>query len=163
MPVNGQETVAKNIVFFGEGFLKHVNVQMEKIQIVLDDKVVKNMSLTDHSLKDLAQMGHPYSRRHPMTIHDPKWAVHTQSGKLLESKESGTTEASVIGGELKASAFVGLNVYVAEHADDVIYGTSRMVPRDFLTGSLNQVKKEVGDILRNNLRDIVFNFKGVSQ
>lgn len=163
MPVIGQGTVARNIVFFGDGFLKRVNVQMEKISKLLDTAVTKNMSLTDHSLKDLADMGHPYSRRHPMTIHSPKWAVHTQSGKLLESKESGTKDASIIGGELKASAYAGLNSYVAPHADDVIYGTSRMVPRDFLTGSLEQVRAEAQAILKANLRDIVFNFKGVSK
>ena len=41
------------------------------------------ISLTDHSLKDLADMGHPYATRDPHNPHDPPEQVHTHSGDLL--------------------------------------------------------------------------------
>jgi hypothetical protein len=62
---------------------------------------------------------------------------------------------------LKASAYVGLNEMIAPYAAELIYGTSKMIPRDALTGSLENVRENIEGILRGDLRDFVFNFKGV--
>jgi hypothetical protein len=43
------------------------------------------ISLGDHSLKELALMGHPYGFKHPAQIHDPDVDVHVQSGEYLAS------------------------------------------------------------------------------
>jgi|GEM_PF-5024047 len=43
------------------------------------------ISADDHSLKDLADMGHPYSARNPRTIHEPDETVHRQSGEYLDA------------------------------------------------------------------------------
>ena len=48
----------------------------------------KMISLSDHTLKDLADMGHPYSARNPFPIHDPIEQVHEQSGALRAGLEA---------------------------------------------------------------------------
>jgi len=169
MPVRGQDVIAKNIVAYGGGFLKHVNKQMKKISKLMDEQVQKNASLTDHSLQDLKMLGHPYSKRNPQKLHEPDFLVHKQSGKLLESKYSGIKEASISLFQLKASAYVGFDKNIAPHAVFVIFGTSRslpsgvksgMVARDVLSGSVKQIENKAVEILRTNLKDFNFRFRG---
>ena len=156
MSVRGADIISKNIIRYGGGFLKTVNATMEKVSKIMDNQVAKNMSLQDHSPQALAALGHPYARRHGekgMPIHDPYWQVHKQSGKLLRSKNKGTTKASINFGALKASAFVELDDSKAEHAKYVIFGTSRMIPRPLLIGSLNQVKGKAFNVIKGDLRN----------
>jgi hypothetical protein len=162
MAVGGAELVINNIKSFGGGFLRHVNKTMTQVKNDLDVEITMSASLMDHSLADLRKMGHPYAKRHGlqgMHIHDPNWLVHTQGGSLLASKYSGIDEASVENSKLHAGAFVGLNPNIAEHAPYVIFGTSKMIPRDFLTGSLLKAKDQLVLVIQNNLRDAVLNFK----
>lgn len=39
----------------------------------------------DHSLRELALMGHPYGFKHPAEIHDPDVIVHVQSGAYRDA------------------------------------------------------------------------------
>lgn len=156
--VIGGDVLAKNIVDFENKFLQSVNKGMQKISGMLDRQVTKNISLSDHSLSDLARMGHPYRRGGP-GLHTPKYQVHTQSGELLSGKVSGTDDAEIIGGKLSAAAWVGIADFV-EHAKYVIYGTTTMVPRDFLGGSLREVKDPVYAVLKTILRDTTINYNG---
>ena len=163
MPVKGADVVGRNIKSFGGGFLKHVNKTMVKVKVSLDKEVTKNISVADHTQKELAAMGHPYAKRHGLhgsPIHDPYWLIHTQTGTLLSAKKSGIVEASINGSALKAAAYVGLNEAIAPYALGLIYGTSKMIPRDALTGSLENVREPIKDLLKQNLRDFVFTFKG---
>lgn len=160
MPVIGQETVMKNIVRFGGGFLKHVDVVMDNVRKKMDARITKNMSLTDHSLADLRALGHPYARRHGtkgIQIHDPYWLVHTRSGSMMRAKESGTTPAeySGPGGKVMATAYVRIDEFDCEHASFVIWGTTKMIPRPLLLGSLEQIKGDVYGTIKNNLRNAV--------
>lgn len=165
MPVLGKEVIAKNIVAFGGGFKKHVKKVMSKAVDALDEDITKNMSLTDHTLRQLALLGHPYARRHGeqgKKIHDPNWLVHTHSGKLLSSKHKGVSDADITSGRLSITGYVGLDDAVANYASAIIWGTSKMIPRNFLLGTLGQkrTQDEINNILRNNLRDFVINFRG---
>lgn len=160
MAIQGAEVVGKNILAFGKGFLREVNKDMDSVRKLLDDRVEANMSLTDHSLKDLAIMGHPYAARAPQSIHSPEYQVHQQTGRLLKAKYSGIEKAEVTGGSLTAAAFVGIHQSEAAHAIPVIYGTWKMVPRDFLRGSLNEVWQQAVDGLRRSLRGAVVSFDG---
>ena len=170
MPVNGGDVVAKNIAKFGDGFLRQVDKDMENVRALLDKTVDKNISLSDHSQSDLAALGHPYARRAPQEIHSPGYQVHEQSGELRRGKYSGTDKASSAGvdfqsrtsfarGQIGARAFVGINEAI-QHAFYVVYGTSKMVPRDFLIGSLNEAKEKAFDILRRSLNGFTINFNG---
>lgn len=163
MPVTGQDLVIKNLRNFGGGFLKHVNKTMDKARARLDHEVTQNMNLRDHSLAYQAKMGHPYASRwgsQGMAIHDPFWLVHTHSGALLGSKESKVVEAVISGGRLVASAYVRLDERQAKHAVYLIWGTSKMIPRDFLHGSLAKAKDDLFAIIKRGLKDAVVEFQG---
>lgn len=157
--IQGADVVAKNIVVFTRGFLREVNRGFERVRGILDDRITRNISLSDHSLKDLARMGHPYSRVGGFRLHDPEYQVHTQSGRMLAAKISGTNKADISGGNLGASAWAGISS-AAPHAVHVIYGTSRMIPRDFLRGSLAEVRGQVLDTLSRPLKNTVVSFNG---
>lgn len=163
MPVRGADVVAENIVIFGGGFKKHVNKVMGMIRTRLDSQVTENISLRDHSPKDLAALGHPYASRHGnrgIAIHDPYWQVHVQSGKLLSSKKSGVDEADISdSGKMTASAWCGVDEHIAPHALDVFWGTSKMIPRDFLGGSLEQIRGEAYKTINDNLRGLAQSFE----
>ena len=170
MPINGADVVSKNIAKFGGGFIKELNRDMEQVRLILDKAVEKNISLADHSQADLAAMGHPYSVRAPQAIHSPGYQVHEQSGRLRAGKYSGTEKAEASGvdfisrtsflrGKIGASAFVGINESV-RHAFFVVFGTSKMVPRDFLIGSLGEVREQAFEILRRSLNGFTISFNG---
>jgi hypothetical protein len=162
MPVRGADVGANNIIKFGGNFKNHVNKVMAGVQDRLDAQVTMNISLSDHSLRDLAAAGHPYAKRHGsqgLAIHEPNWMVHIQSGQLLSSKKSGTTPCDIVGGQLKATAWCGVDENIAPHALYVYWGTSRMIPRDFLNGSLDQIRPEVYAVIHDNLRNLVQSFE----
>lgn len=157
----GADTIAKNITKFTEGFIAEVNRDFKSVRDLIRDRVVKNASLTDHSLADLAEMGHPYSAAHPANPHEPPYLVHTQGGELLSGIYDGTSDASVSGGNLRAEAHVGVSESVA-HAVFVIMGTSKMIPRDFLTGSLEEIREQIIETLSRSLHNAVISFNGES-
>jgi len=162
MPVTGQRLVAANIIRFGGGFVRHTNVVMEGILKILDKKVTENISLTDHSLKDLKILGHPYATKHGRagkSLHNPNYQVHKQSGKLLSAKRAFTTKASIAGGRLQASANVLLDETKAAHVLPVIFGTSKMIPRPVLQGSGNQVRAIAFVLIRTQLKGLTFTLR----
>lgn len=110
---------------------------------ILHDKVVENASLTDHTLKDLARLGHPYSVRNYFNLHGAQ--VHKQSGDLVDAVY---TEKDPKGLAVK----VGIDVTKAPYVKYVIEGTQYMVPRDFISLSYRQVKPGI-------FKTIVYMFK----
>jgi hypothetical protein len=62
------------------------------------------ISADDHSLRDLAEMGHPYSARNPQQIHDPDETVHEQSGEyrdaLKAQKPKSYADGNIVEGEV---------------------------------------------------------------
>jgi hypothetical protein len=158
MPITGQETVLKNITKVGGGFLKHTNSVMEKVRKRLDAQVSLNILLADHGPRELAKLDHPYAARHGgrgLAIHEPYWQVHAQTGRLVSSKGSGVVEATFSVGKVAAKAWVRIDEGVAPHALYVIYGTTKMIPRPFLIGSLEQVREELYSMIRNGLKGAV--------
>ena len=135
---------------------------MKEVEFLLDKQVTKNLSRTDFSLKELAELDHPFATRHGKVgtpVYNPYWMVHKRSGKLLSSKQSGTIKASVSTGTLKATAFVLLDPAVAKHALHVVFGTSRMIPRPVLAGSGEQVAGKSYELLRTKLKNLTIAFK----
>ncbi len=102
-------------------------------------EVRKNASLTDHSLSDLKQMGHPYAKKRRGTLGHTKWFVHKQSGTLYEniviippkSVKRGITQS-----------FVGVMKQAVPYIDDIIYGTEKMIARDFFQKSMPEAEKK---------------------
>lgn len=157
--LKGGDVVLRNITAFGGGLMKHINSLMKQIESRLREAISKNISLTDHTLEDLAAMGHPYAAAHPANPHRPEYQVHSQSGQMLGGLISGTSDASFNASGVTAEAYAGITDAV-DYALFVIFGTSKMVPRDFLTGSLEEIRDQVFSLLQNNLRDAVVNFNG---
>lgn len=60
------------------------------------------LSASDHSLKDLARMKHPYGFTNPAIIHEPDETVHTQSHDYLAAlkveKISSYADREIVGG-----------------------------------------------------------------
>lgn len=99
---------------------------------VLLDRVRANVSVTDHTLDQLAALDHPYARRHGLIRTDRlgrqhqarPWLVHTRSGTFLNA----------IRGKLLPGA-AGYDVYAAAtapHVEQVIQGTRVMLSRDVI-------------------------------
>jgi len=110
---------------------------------VLHVEIRENLSLTDHTLQDLADLDHPYARRHGaiqtgVLGHEPEWLVHKQSGELLGALQHGPLGVGENYG-------VWLDPTIAPHAEYVIEGTKTMLPRDTLwsTAGDSRVQKEM--------------------
>lgn len=111
---------------------------------LLEKTIRENISKTCHSLKQLADMGHPYSFLNPNNPHPEKpYIVHRQTGQLLSSLRSGTR---VTGRGVEA--WVGIDESVAPYARCLIEGTPRMISRDFLSESREEVRGEISEIMK---------------
>ena len=90
--------------------------------------LLKNVTRTDYSLQDLANMDHPYARRHgSIRIHsDRPYVVHKQSG-LMSSNISGKTLGNASQGYRYR---VGFNYGAVRYAKFVVQGTKYMLARD---------------------------------
>lgn len=100
--------------------------------------VEENASLTDHSLDELARLGHPYAVRNPQTIHSPEYQVHQQSGRLRDNIET-----------IKVNQFtydVGVDPQAVPYLAAVLFGTRTMVARDFIRGSYNDALPDLREI-----------------
>lgn len=126
---------------------------MEAVVEDLEEKVLENISLTDHSLEDLRNMGHPYALAHPNNPHDPPYLVHEQEGDLKKCIKSGVEIQLGMGtlGRDVIVGFVGADEDECPHARHVIMGTSKMISRDFLTETLDTERDSLEREFRNRL------------
>ena len=128
---------------------------------VLRKEIKKNISMNDHTLSQLAAMGHPYARRHGNiaihrsggnTIVNPEFRVHTQSGDLIDSLRG--AKAS---GQFPAWK-VWIDTGIAPHAHYVV-GTlpSYMIPRNFMWSTANSpvVKKRIMQAMTKQLGKVM--------
>jgi len=146
--IRGREQVIKNIA------IKEFQMEMESRKTIkgsakiLFRKVSENISQTCHDLADLAAMGHPYARDHILNPHSPYYQVHMQSKNMRAALTSDTDFDSqgVRGGvgftgEAEESLKAPRSSYSYLRA--VVLGTRLMVARDFLNGSLDEVREDV--------------------
>jgi len=144
--VVGINTVTENIKAFKKQIRLKFDANLKEAAKVLRGDIRQNIKLRDHSLKDLAAMGHPYSKRSPRNIHEPSWLIHRQSGSLNRSLKIGTS-SNKNGRVYK----IGFDEGIAPHARFVVLGTSKMVPRDVLGETLKQTKQKLFDIIIKDL------------
>lgn len=120
-------------------FKKKAKARLEEAANVLEEKMIENASLTDHTLKDLARLGHPYSVRNPANPHDPPYLIHEQTGNLKNNIE-------------RTRSPKGFKISVGVDEDKVFYipylilGTSKMIPRNFIEETFNEVLPEMRKI-----------------
>jgi len=133
---------------------------------VLYKHALKAVGLRDHSLTELAQLGHPYARRHgAIRIHtDAPWQVHRAptgglTGAALASKSKKVATHKQQTDKLFKATYgspftapggspayrVWFDTGKAPEAVDVTQGTKRMLPRDplWITANLPDVRKEM--------------------
>lgn len=123
--------------------------------------IEQNISLQDHTLSQLAALGHPYARRQgSIAIHrtgsnnlvNPEFRVHTQSGTLKNALRDARGSGPM------PRHRVWLDVGLAPHAAYVVMGTRVMLPRDVLwstadskavkTKMLKGIVKKLGKSMR---------------
>lgn len=131
--VKGLDSITISLKNLHPGQDPHLRAVMTESANDIEKAVKEKASLTDHSLKDLARMGHPYG--HGGSPPHPDELVHIQSGKLVESIYS-----SIMITDTKASVTCGVLESDVPYIKPLIYGTSRMRPRDFLGHAWVEVK-----------------------
>lgn len=124
---------------------KGMQAAIKKISKVLEQKMKERAGETDHSLEDLRELGHPYSTQHPQNIHTPDYTVHRQTDSLYNAIETKGVNQYLYK--------TGVNEDKAPHVVHVVFGTARMVSRDFITGSLREIEPEIKSIVEDFLND----------
>lgn len=143
----GLAGILENIMLMGE---KEKGKLVEAASIVGSKLLIatrENAGLTDHSQEDLDLLGNPYSRKGGVNSGPhPDYQVHIQTGLLYENIEQ---EITVTPDRIMVS--VGVDETTVPYISDLIDGTSKMRPRDFLTETLNQNKEKLGLIVANHI------------
>ena len=125
----------------------------------LEQRMYDNVSLEDHTLKELNLLGNPYGKKHPQEIHNPAYLVHTQhspsSGNKIGSDLIDALRVNIVN---QYRIQVGFDESIAPHVRDVYWGTTKatgMRGRDFIEGSFQEVQEEFKEIGENGLKEIV--------
>lgn len=123
IPLKGLEDNINNFARIG------LNRAAERVK----ERLEQNAGLTDHSLEELAALGHPYNTNNPdLSIHTPAWLVHTHTHKLKDNIK--------ITKEDKDHIAIGVDTAQVGYALWVIEGTSKLVPRDFPHHTLKELE-----------------------
>jgi len=117
-----------------------MNARLSIAGVVAQNAITEQAGLTDHTLKQLADLGHPYSTRYTANYgpHGDDSQVHIQSGLLktnIVKNENLNTALSTIE--------VGVSEDTVPYIGDLITGTSRMRPRNFIGEGFRKVKEDV--------------------
>jgi len=126
----------------------------------LYQKMVENGAVEDgHNKRELQHLGYTYSARRPQQLHTPPYLVHheTSTGyntKVFPPSFGKLKEAIRVEIVNQYRIRVGVDETVAPHVRHVIYGTERMVKRDFITGSLHEVQDELNDLFGETLKEV---------
>lgn len=127
----------------------------------LEDKIRQNISLTGHSLEDLAKMGHPYATRNvgsngdlvSSIVGNKPYQVHIQRNVIRGKGGGPSTLVDSLGidfsrSALEVRAVVGIDEVKAGHVEYVVLGTRFMVARDFFAGTFLEVVDDLFDIFQ---------------
>lgn len=107
------------------------------------------LSESDHTLRDLALMGHPYSARRGFQIHDPDVEVHVQSGAYRDALKADSPRASF--GDI-----VEGRVYNGSELDSMIQnGTLNMRARPWVQWIVDHYGNDFADLLESRIKDAV--------
>lgn len=120
-------------------FKEKAKARLQEAADLLEMKMKDNASLTDHTLKDLADLGHPYSVRDPNNPHSPPYLIHEQTGNLKNNIEQFKSEKGF-------RISVGVDENKVFYIPYLILGTEKMISRDFITETFNEVLPEIRKI-----------------
>lgn len=117
---------------------------IDQSSALLKQRIADNISLTDHSISQLKSLGYPYSVNNTSQIHVPDYQVHNQTGNLLS--------ALTVNKINQYRVQVGIDDSIAPYVGFIIFGTTKMVPRDFITGSFNELREQFSQLFRSIVR-----------
>jgi len=127
-------------------------LRVQEAADVLEKEVKFNISATCHSLKALAKLGHPYSVMNPHNPHPERpWLVHTQTHRLLGSIRKGFKRTG-----FRLMSWIGIDETKATgcpYARAVLFGTPRMIGRDFMGESLKIVRPMFPDLVASGFEE----------
>lgn len=154
--VRGLDVVIKNMDNVPTNIIRDVKGAAQTALDILEKKVLERVTLTDHSLQDLAAMGHPYSTRFGTdTGPHPDEYLHQQSSKLASN-----VEPVLIVKKNHVIFGVGIDDKKVSYIRHLTYGTSRMRPRDPLGNVWKENKVDVLRIIKYGLEASVGSRRG---
>lgn len=137
--VRGLERAISNMAQMSEQQVLRLRRAIEQAGETLHVAVREQAGLTDHSLAELRRMGHPYAKR--LAVDSGPHAddlVHKQSGNLYRSIEK---ETRLWSGGFRVA--VGVKASAVPYIRYLLYGTSKMRPRNFLDAAGAKVKDRI--------------------
>ncbi len=145
--VRGLENVIRNMEMVTPQLEQRLDAAAKLAADELEKTVKEFAQIEDHTLQDLADMGHPYSTRfgtdsgpHPDEI------VHRQSGKLYDNIEKVVRRSG-----RRLLIMCGVDENKVEYIKWLIDGSSIMRPRDFLGWSWLKCRGKVLGIIKSGL------------
>lgn len=134
--IEGLDNILTNLQKAVQTETAKMNSRVELAGDVLYDAVRAQASLTDHSLKDLARLGFPYSKRYPVdhNPHGDDTLVHIQSGTLYNNIEK---QSDI--GTMRSSVAVGVSPSKVPYIEDLMVGAPRARPRRFIQRAYAEV------------------------
>lgn len=137
---------------FESDVIKAARAGLKEAATTLENQIIRNATLTDHTLKDLADLGHPYSKVAPFNPHPdkPDYLVHTQSGRLQDNIRQVKEGRDAIAVGVNPGPVIDDNG--KQYLNDVIEGTSKMVGRNFIHESFNEVQEEIFKVIEDEIK-----------
>jgi len=136
--IEGLDSVLANIQNIIPTETAKINARLSAAGSVVEANVKKHAELTDHSLKELADMGHPYTTRYPANTPHADDMIHQQSGTLYANIEKQEDL-----GLVTSRVEIGVDESKVPYIGDLITGTSKMRPRNFIDGAFKESLAEV--------------------
>ena len=108
-------------------------------------RVKKNASVTNYSLKELKQRGHPYARKHGRIVYRSipplrRFQIHTRTGNFLRSIRGRYNTQS--------KSYTLFLQGAPEYAEALISGSKYMLPRDVFAGTFNVERRQITKIIK---------------
>tara|TARA_Y100000593_G_C4216040_1_gene289259 strand:+ start:186 stop:659 length:474 start_codon:yes stop_codon:yes gene_type:complete len=96
-------------------------------------RMLKENMRGPYSLKRLAQMGHPYARRHGSIKVSPSYVVNYQEGDMFRAAKI----RKIYSGKTTSTYEIFFDRRIAPHSEYVLQGTKIMLARDLLGRTLD--------------------------
>jgi hypothetical protein len=134
--LSGFQTTIMNLrQMQGPALRKLEDAAADAIRLVVHPAVQQNITRTDHTLQQLADLDHPYATRHAsIQVHPGQtYLVHLQKGKLASSLSSEVARRpGGAGGGAHSVARIGFLRGAPVYAKYVLWGTKMMHGRQVL-------------------------------
>lgn len=142
--VRGLEEILRNMQQIPIIEAQKANENLRVSGGIVEAAVLEHASLTDYTLEELADMGHPFSRRFSTDSGPaPDNIVRIQTGLLFDNirKEEHMTKTV-------STVEIGVKESDVPYISDLINGTRLMRPRNFIGAAWDSVEELVKGIMQ---------------